>query len=279
MKQNQALDVAQTRKEIYGIDFSGAKNAGKKIWLARGESRADGLRIDKCQRARDFLGVAQQRDICLAALRDFMASRKVAAFGVDFPFGLPKALAGGTGWALLLRSFPKRYKTPEQFYEETHRATCGREPKRVTDVVSKTPFSPINRRIFRQTYFGIHDVLAPLVCGRRACVLPMQKPRIGKPWILEVCPASTLKRLRSYKPYKGREDSKRAARRAILQTLEVTGPLAIADSLRSVVLDDPEGDALDSIIAAFATSRALFNPTVLVQHEVKGCSAEGHVYL
>ena len=58
-------------------------------------------------------------------------------------------------------------------------------------------------RLYRQTYFGIRDVLYPLARDQQVCVLPMQSVLPDRAWILKICPASTLKRenlyLRRYK--------------------------------------------------------------------------------
>ena len=79
-------------QHIYGIDFSGAKDAGKKIWLAEGVVRGDSLLIEDCFRARDLQDSGNELDICLPALKDFMKENQDAAFGLDFPFGLPEVL-------------------------------------------------------------------------------------------------------------------------------------------------------------------------------------------
>ena len=39
------------RHSVYGVDFSGARDAGEKIWIASGVIEADTLRIDACQQA------------------------------------------------------------------------------------------------------------------------------------------------------------------------------------------------------------------------------------
>jgi hypothetical protein len=47
--------VGQTMRppeHIYGIDFSGAKDAGKKIWVAKGIVHGETLLIEDCLRAR-----------------------------------------------------------------------------------------------------------------------------------------------------------------------------------------------------------------------------------
>ena len=87
-------------------------------------------------------------------------------------------------------------------------------------------------------------------------MLPMQSSRSGVPSLIEICPASTLKQMNGYRPYKGRSISRRAARLMILRSLQRAG-LQLAGQLKPIVLADPEGDALDSILAAWAAYRSL----------------------
>jgi hypothetical protein len=42
---------------IDGIDFSGAKDAGKKIWIAEGVVKTDSLLIEDCFKARKKIPV------------------------------------------------------------------------------------------------------------------------------------------------------------------------------------------------------------------------------
>lgn len=78
---------------IYGIDFSGAKDAGNKIWIASGVPQGDKLLIQGCFRARKLSKAGKDRDLCLAALVNLVKSIRNAAFGFDFPFGLPRSVA------------------------------------------------------------------------------------------------------------------------------------------------------------------------------------------
>lgn len=161
-----------------------------------------------------------------------------------------------------------------------------------------TPFSPYNLRIYQQTYFGLAEVVHPLVNGGRALALPMQKqdPK-DKAILVEVCPASTLaherqsdneqwselveknaKRNPSYK--KGNVEHTRAIRERILSYFEGKYSLSFAgDELRARVLDDVEGDALDSVIAAFAAYRALNGGFVTTPADRRAYRIEGYVYL
>ncbi|VVB86500.1 Uncharacterised protein [uncultured archaeon] len=261
---NIAEKSRDTNRHIYGIDFSGAKDAGKKIWIARGIAEGRKLRIEDCCQASSLPGAGNDRDSCLAALRDFIAREKNSIFGADFPFGLPNKVIQelfkvGT-WAEFVRDFYETFSGPKDFRKTCWKAANSSELKRVTDKCSKTPFSPYNLRVCYQTYYGIHDILYPLVSAGRARVLPMQGVESGKTIIIEICPASTLKQLEKrpsgknlYKTYKGRGEEYRNQRLQIVDALMKTSLISIPDSIRTTALNDTGGDALDSIIAAYST--------------------------
>lgn len=266
---------------VFGIDFSGAADAGKNIWIAAGADEDGVLHIHKCFRAEALPNSGRERDRCLAALRELVAAEKTAAFGFDFPFGLPQELVPeADDWETFALAFPARYLDAEALRRECRRAAGGRELRRRTDSESKTPFSPYNLRLHRQTYYGIRDLLHPLVRDGLVSVLPMQHPAPDRPWVLEICPASTVKREGLPTSYKGKADgSKRAAREIVLRTLEGTGGLFIdSTTVRALVLDDPGGDALDSVIAAYAVMRAL-RDTAGLAPEDHDYRIEGYVYV
>lgn len=108
----------------------------------------------------------------------------------------------------------------------------------------------------------------------------MQGTSPSKPWVLDVCPASTLKQEGLYMSYKGKTDAHRMARARILESLEEASHLVIAtQATRSLILDDHGGDALDSVIAACATCRALCNPALLTVEREEVYALEGRVYV
>jgi len=267
-------------EQVYGVDFSGAQDAGKRIWIAGSTVEGGALRIDECRRGDDLPGSGKSRDACLNALREFIRGQKASAFGLDFPFGLPRSLVRQTVWDAFVLSFPGEYPNPDRFRRTCREAAGGRELKRATDREARTPFSAYNLRLYRQTYYGIRDVLHPLVRDRQACVLPMQKTVVDRPWILEICPASTLKQAGLYVSYKGRMAKHRTARAHILEQLEGRDALSVPTaSLRSTLLDDRGGDALDSVIGALATLRALCSPDLLAVGNESPYSVEGYVYV
>ncbi len=265
---------------IFGVDFSGAADAGKKIWIARGRLERGKLWIQDCFKGEALPGSGRERDRCLAALGNFIKQRSNAAFGLDFPFGLPESLVEDGTWEEFITRFPSRYESPEQFREVCRLAAHGKELKRATDLQSKTPFAPYNIRLYRQTYFGMSRILSPLVRDGFACVLPMQMAAIGKPWILEVCPASRLKRMGLYLSYKGRTTQSREARMRLVDEIQEMELLdELDEGMRKLVVDDAGGDALDSVIAAVATAHAIRNQNSAPVGQDDPYSIEGYVYV
>jgi hypothetical protein len=82
---------------IYGIDFSGAKDAAMKIRIAKSIVKGETLLIEDCFGARDLPNSGNELDKCLPALKDFIKEHQDAAFGLDFPFGLPYVLVEQVG--------------------------------------------------------------------------------------------------------------------------------------------------------------------------------------
>jgi hypothetical protein len=135
-------------------------------------------------------------------------------------------------------------------------------------------------RLYRQTYFGISGILSPLVRDDLACVLPMQTAAAGKPWILEVCPASTLKGMGLYLSYKGRRAQHREARTRLVEAIQGRGSLRELDgAIRELVVEDAGGDALDSVIAAVATAHALRDQKAAPAANKDLYMIEGYVYV
>jgi hypothetical protein len=268
--------------KVCGIDFSGAKDAGNKIWIASATIFGKGIQVEDCYQAKDLPDSAVERDRCLCELRDFIGLQKDCAFGLDFPFSLPRKLIKADNWEEFVLSFANYYPDPERFKKICWETAGNREERRDTDNSSRTPFSPYNLRLYRQTYYGIRDVLAPLVRDQMVRVLPMQRISSSKACIFEVCPASTLKLMGLYCSYKGpsQNDAKISSRGHILEMIEKTGVITFKHpALRATILNDLGGDAIDSVIAAFATLRAIMNlsrPTMSVNSNYM---MEGYVYV
>jgi hypothetical protein len=277
-------------RHIYGVDFSGAVHAGKKIWIARGAVDGDHLVLQNCCPGTSLPGSGAEREVCLAALRRLICANRDGVFACDFPFGIPRVLVPDASWEAFVASFPDRYRSAEEFRMSCWSAAGGRELRRVTDQETRVPFAAYHVRLYRQTYYGIRDLLHPLLQERAIAVLPMQSPAHGRATVIEICPASTLKRAGLYTSYKGRASEHREERGRILTALEATAGITLADDrIRSAIVNDPEGDALDCVVAAlaaFGASRSLLlsEPAGRMQLPDASPSAEdyaleGYVYV
>lgn len=245
---------------ILGIDFSGAQDAGRKIWVAEGR-RVDGpLVIEHCRPALDLPDGAKRPDLAIAALARHITAEHDTVAGCDFPFSLPLDLVMAQDWRSFALDFTRRFVDPLGFHDLCHRATGGVEVKRRTDREDKTPFNSFNLRLYRQTWWGIGHLLAPLVASNAATIWPQMNKRANRPVIVEVCAACSLIRLDCYPSYKGRTLAHRKARARILDLLIAREFLsAPRRSLRNLLLDNQGGDALDAVIGAIAVNRSDLN--------------------
>lgn len=258
---------------ILGVDFSGAVNAGRKIWIATSRLQSDGaLNVENVRRIADFEGSPHKLSTALTTLREHLAALGEAYIGLDFPFGVPRTATHHTTWGDFVRAFAVDYPTAADFPVRCT-AQAGGEVRRVTDEQTKTPFVAYNLRMYKQTYYGIREILAPLVSSGKVRVLPMQQAEDSKPALLEVCPASWLKYHKIYFPYKGKTPAHYEARQRLMRELHAHG-VQLNSVIQGQLLIDAEGDALDSVIAALVAARALDNlyPTNL------DYTLEGFVY-
>lgn len=267
--------------KIFGIDFSGAKDAGNKIWIAEGVPRDNVLLIEECFQARHLPNSGRELEACLPALVNLIKSNRNAAFGFDFPFGLPAPFVTEKTWEEFIFHFLELCQNPKAFRESCRQVSKRPEIKRKTDLESRTPFSPYNLRLYKQTYYGISMILLPLVRDGGFCILPFHKPIAGKPWVFEICPASTLTALGIHGiPYKGRDDIRRNNRQKILKAIERNRPIVIQNSdITHRIIEDKGGDALDSVIAAMATFNALKNKDSLIPDDNGFWEIEGYVFI
>lgn len=263
---------------ILGLDFSGAAQAGRHIWLTWAGPRGSYLQVTRCLPAADLPGGGPEREQALAALVAHLRGSGSFVAGCDFPFGLHVSLVPEADFAAFLRAFPGRYPDAANFLAACRFAGRERALKRDCDLEARTPFAPHNLRVYRQTYHGIRDVLLPLVEGAGAVVVPLQTPVAGRPWLLETCPASALKRYGRYRPYKGRTPAHRAVRASLLAWLVAEGVRVPGGALRQHYLDDVNGDALDSLIAAWIAWHAVAREETLLPPLSAAQRIEGYVY-
>ncbi|MBY0456756.1 MAG: DUF429 domain-containing protein [Gemmataceae bacterium] len=251
---------------VYGLDFSGARQAGKWIWVARTEPRAKGklalLSLDRLDR---LCGTAE-RETCLAELVRLVNASTSALWGIDCPFGLPVELFpadatradqfdflaeyGDEAYACGLECVARTKKLPAGV------ARTALHCRRQSDRQARAPFDPFHYRVIYQTFFGMRDVVQPLAATSRTAVLPFQYTKLphARRVVVECCPSSVLKKNglphQNYKQPAGGPLTRRRrlTRHAILAGLARW--VRIGDLHRRVIMRNPGGDALDAVIAA-----------------------------
>lgn len=243
---------------ILGVDFSGAGDAGRRIWIAEGRLTDRGaLQVMQCVPAMDLPNGGVRPDQAVPALARHITALNDARVGCDFPFSLPRDLVAARSWRSFALRYAAEYADADSFRAIMRSRHNAVEHKRMTDRIAGTPFNSYNLRLYRQTWWGITGLLGPLVRAGRAIVRPQQRLRAGKPILIEVCAACTLKSIDLYPPYKGKEAGHRRARQRILDHLIDHGALAApAKAMRRLLFDNDGGDALDAVIGAVATARA-----------------------
>jgi hypothetical protein len=263
---------------VRGVDFSGASDAGRHAWASEATVEDGVLVFEHCFPIENLPRSGRSRSAALTALVTWLGESSTTT-GMDAPFGLPRALVAEESWDEFVMAFGNRYSSANAFRQTCASLADGAELKRVTDISSRTPFSPYNLRLYRQTYYVLADVLRPLVLHGVACAAPMQRHRNGQAKLLEVCPASTLRAHGlSGAPYKGREPSHASRRRRIVQWVEEMTPARIPPAIQSAAVSDPDGNALDSLIAATAAFRARATGYGVRTHD-PAYRLEGYVYL
>ena len=263
---------------VLGVDFSGEKNAGNKIWIAEGVISTNGIEIESCLPARELPGGASNRSSAMRALVEHLSKQSGALAGLDFPFSLPARLIREQNWKDFISRFPQCYPSPEFFRSNCTLFGDGCEIKRRTDVEARVPFSAYNLRLYRQTYWGIRDVLYPLIAEDAVRVIPIQTPCVCKPLVAEICPASILKREGLYRSYKGPGKNLRETREFIVEQLINRRAMEWpGESILRKILDDTGGDVLDSVIAAIGAARVIRDPDCMRTRDVLDL-IEGRVY-
>lgn len=268
--KGSARDV--TFSTIYGVDFSGAKLAGRNTWVARLERRG----AANSRRARYALaelacverlcGTAE-RGAALAHLVDLIAASDDALWAMDFPFGLPvEVVDPGTHWPAQLQFLrdwgDDAYGVGLECVARAKRLGGPMHVRRLTDLEARAPFDCYHYRIIYQTFHGMRDVLTPLAATRGTAILPFQYRRLpgARRVVVEACPGSTLKRLglphQNYKqPAGGPLTPKRLrTRRFILEHL--ARHVAFSPRHRRVMMRNGGGDAIDAVLAAVGAQGA-----------------------
>lgn len=269
---------------VYGVDFSGANEAGKKVWVAEIDCTGEGPELAECAPATEYFDVSANREDSHRALTEHLATLNMdAVVGLDFPFALPEKLMGVDDWETFLLKFPGAFGGPEEFRRRC-RSRAERIGEGVTEYKRETEqdhggLAAYDYYLFKQTFYGIRDVLRPLALADAVRVPPMQPIDGSRPTVVETYPAGVLDELdeeTKREKYKQSNEESRARRETNLAALRAK--LTIADQFEDRLLDDSEGDGLDAALAAYGAWRnTAGNGTLDVDGEYP--KIEGYIYV
>lgn len=270
---------------VYGVDFSGARDAGSSIWIAEIDASGEPELID-CEPATERFGADADRADAHRALTHHLADLDGdAAAALDFPFALPSSVVDAGNWEAFVRAFPSLFASPADLQRRCQSRAELTDGDRVQHVrateESVGALSPYNRRLRSQTFYGIRDVLRPLVLADVVRAVPMQALAPGNPTLLETYPAAALDSLdgETHRAgYKEASDEGRERREANLDALEAESDLGLTGGVRDRLLDDDGGDGLDAALAAFAGWRNTVDPTNLSVDDEE-TQVEGYIYV
>ena len=257
MSELKTNSVGQTRlRRIFGVDFSGAKLAGRNIWVAEIDVASKTVVRLNCLAA---LAGTEARAPALAHLVAMIAASDECIWGIDFPFALPIEIAApAQTFADQLRWLTDSVDDAYGFGRGcvARAKSIGREMhvRRDTDRETKTPFDCYHYRIICQTFYGMRNVLAPLLNMKGTVIPPFTFANDFQRAVVEACPGSTLKRWKAphnnYKqPAGGPLERKRLVNRKIILD-RVREYVTLDDRFVRIIQRNPGGDALDAVLAA-----------------------------
>lgn len=270
---------------VFGVDFSGAKEAGNSIWIAEIDGGDEPELVD-CAPVAERFDVAAERESAHRALtRHLAALDGDAAAALDFPFALPSSVVDPADWESFVREFPSLFSSPADLQRRCQSRAELTDDDRVQHVRATEEavgaLSPYNRRLRSQTFYGVRDVLRPLVLADAVRVAPMQSLAPEKPTLLETYPAAALDSLDGETHRAGYKETSEAGRKRRTANLDALGresELTVPEPVRGRLLADADGDGLDAVLAAFAGWRNTVDPANLDIDDGE-YREEGYIYV
>lgn len=202
-------------------------------------------------------------------LVEMVKTSKPCIVGFDFPFGLPRKVLNVDSWTEFITSF--EVESPDQLNAHYKSKANGEQIRRKTEAKTGGQCA-YGYRIRYQTFYGIRDIIKPLVENDYADFPPMF--RNGRDaTVIETYPAATLKNIGGERQgYKKQQMSAHDVRRENVSTLS-----------ESVVFDEStkryaraDENALDALVAAYATSVAASEAFAYSNDEYD--EVEGYLY-
>lgn len=250
---------------IIGADVSASgSNGWNHTWITRGTVDEEAVALEEPIPAAELSGSPRSRGAMYRALRrELLSYDGPVVAGLDFPFSLPEAIVVEDDWHEFLEAFPTHFSGAGDFQE-----TCHDRSQLQTDGERKEikrrcddrfgGLCAYNRFIYRLTYFGVQDLLRPLVLSEQVTVWPFSnETRSAETTLVETYPAATLQQRLGVdsETYKDENDDP-AFRREVTESILGRESVSYAgepDELFDLIRSDSKADAFDSLVAAFST--------------------------
>lgn len=261
--------------DIVGVDFSGASDAGKHIWVTEATADGDELLVERCYSVEEATG-SVDRQSALEELVTAINDSGDCSVGLDFPFGIPEVVTEAETWSGTLDWICDQ-TDPDSFHEACKEKYAGsggdgKYGSRVTEARQNVGgLCSYGWRIRMQTFYGVSEVLRKLQ-GKAS--FPPMEPTESRTKIVETYPAATFESIRANRTgYKAKRYADHERRFQNVESLKSEGVVfANRDACRFAQCDD---NALDSVAAAFATHRS----SAEVESNTKAYRTEGHIYV
>jgi hypothetical protein len=246
---------------FFGIDYSASKEAHKKIWITESILKNSKLYITNLYSLNEVSSKFTLED-CNSYLVNMVLNSKGGIFGFDFSFSIPEIFIGESTWNEFIISFSERWPSPQIFRNDLKTKFPGKEIKRTTEIESKVPFSSYNLWIYKQTYYGINNIINPLLITKKINFLPFDGINLKKINLIESCPASFLKRISTNKDlskhYKGTEEKHLKNRIELLDLLSRSYSFKFEKKeFIQKITQNTEGDAIDSLICCLSSFKSI----------------------
>lgn len=250
-----------------GVDWSGAQNAGQKIWVATVQWCPETLPT-VLSIVRPFQQMTPHE--VAKHFASWLSKLKFNVVGLDFCFGVlkPQQISGmPNGSAAVVGAFVREnYATPDAFRE-----AFAPESKRITDRLRNSPFAPTNLRMYKQVYWGLRSL-----AGVSSPILPWTAARDGL--VVEILPALLARCLAPGQQYKGTTAEACEGRKEIVTSLCEGLMLQITPELKKQMVDDAEGDMIDAVLAALEAGMAWQSGFVIPEKYRNDALREGWIY-
>lgn len=272
------------RGVVIGFSWSGLEGAGNQILAAEVECEPARARLAKVWRPfQETPGRNDVRERFPAWMTDQARwAEGRLLIGVNFALSLAETHLRQLGLlrqalrgpAALGRGLDDRFRPGGTDYTEAadaFKAALGKDRLRLADCYRSSPHPPSGPRAYRDTFFGLSTM-----AGLEAACPPWDPPQPGKTTIAEVLPAHVARVLGGTCAWRDDEVDRASVRAAVLRTLRNAAKLEFEMEQAAQIVEDPDGAALEAVLAAVGAAAAAEAGFQGVPHNVP--RSEGWIY-